>query len=155
MTRKLGLLPVARQFHLVVVGGDEPQLQVQVVVPLLHADEVEDVVVLHAAHAVDLVLVLPGQLVLHESRQTFFSGAGREGGADIWSACSSWKQPDVSNTWMGKIFTATYSFSSWAFHTHPKRPLAFTSISCSGLCPRMGDGGEGPGSCGQRAEEEH
>lgn len=47
-----------------MVGGDEPQLQVQVVVPLLHADEVEDVVVLHAAHAVDLVLVLPGELVL-------------------------------------------------------------------------------------------
>lgn len=51
-----------------MVGGDEPQLQVQVVVPLLHADEVEDVVVLHAAHAVDLILVLPRQLVLHESR---------------------------------------------------------------------------------------
>lgn len=50
--------------YLIVVGGDEPQLQVQVVVPLLHADEVEDVVVLHAAHAVDLVLVLPGKLVL-------------------------------------------------------------------------------------------
>lgn len=47
-----------------MVGGDEPQIQVQVVVPLLHADEVEDVVVLHAAHAVDLVLVLPGKLVL-------------------------------------------------------------------------------------------
>lgn len=49
---------------------------------------------------------------------------------------------------MGKIFTATTSFSSWAFHTQPKRPLAFISISCSGLCPKMGDGGEGPGSCG-------
>lgn len=53
-----------------MVGGDEPQLQVQVVVPLLHADEVEDVVVLHAAHAVDLILVLPRQLVLDESRET-------------------------------------------------------------------------------------
>lgn len=31
-----------------MVGGDEPQLQVQVVVPLLHADEVEDVLVFHA-----------------------------------------------------------------------------------------------------------
>lgn len=50
-----------------MVGGDEPQLQVQVVVPLLHADEVEDVVVLHAAHAVDLILVLPRQLVLDEA----------------------------------------------------------------------------------------
>lgn len=50
--------------HLIVVGGDEPQLQVQVVVALLHADEVQDVVVLHAAHGVDLVLVLPRQLVL-------------------------------------------------------------------------------------------
>lgn len=53
-----------------MVGGDEPQLQVQVVVPLLHADKVEDVVVLHAAHAVDLVLVLPRQLVLDKSRET-------------------------------------------------------------------------------------
>lgn len=55
--------------YLVVVGGDEPQLQVQVVVPLLHADKVEDVVVFHAAHAVDLILVLPRQLVLHEERR--------------------------------------------------------------------------------------
>ncbi len=53
-----------------MVGGDEPQLQVQVVVPLLHADEVEDVVVLHAAHAVDLVLILPRQLVLDKSGET-------------------------------------------------------------------------------------
>lgn len=53
---------------------------------------------------------------------------------------------------MGKIFTATYSFSSWAFHTQPKRPLAFTSINCSGLCPKTGDGGEGPGSCRQWGE---
>lgn len=53
-----------------MVGGDEPQLQVQVIGPLLHADEVEDVVVLHAAHTVDLVLVLPRQLVLDESRGT-------------------------------------------------------------------------------------
>lgn len=52
-----------------MVGGDEPQLQVQVVVPLLHADEVQDVVVLHAAHAVDLVLVLPRQLVLGPGKQ--------------------------------------------------------------------------------------
>lgn len=50
--------------YLVVVGGDEPQLQVQVVVALLHADKVEDVLVLHAAHAVDLVLILPRQPVL-------------------------------------------------------------------------------------------
>lgn len=56
--------------YLVMVGGDEPQLQVQVVIPLLHSDKVEDVVVLHAAHAVDLILVLPGQLVLHKSRET-------------------------------------------------------------------------------------
>lgn len=42
-----------------MVGGDEPQLQVQVVVPLLRAHKVEDVVVLHAAHAEDLVFVLP------------------------------------------------------------------------------------------------
>lgn len=52
-----------------MVGGDEPQLQVQVVVPLLHADKVEDVFVLHAAHAVHLILVLPRQLVLDESRE--------------------------------------------------------------------------------------
>lgn len=56
--------------YLVMVGGDEPQLQVQVVVPLLYADKVEDVFVLHAAHAVDLILVLPGQLVLHKSSET-------------------------------------------------------------------------------------
>lgn len=54
-----------------MVGGDEPQLQVQVVVTLLHADEVEDVVVLHAAHAVDLVLVLPGELVLQKKTGRF------------------------------------------------------------------------------------
>lgn len=64
-----GVFPCQRA-HLVVVGGDEPQLQVQVVVPFLHADKVEDVVVLHAAHAVDLILVLPRQLVLDESRET-------------------------------------------------------------------------------------
>lgn len=52
-----------------MVGGDEPQLQVQVVVPLLRADKVEDVVVLHAAHAEDLILVLPRELVLDESRE--------------------------------------------------------------------------------------
>ena len=52
-----------------MVGGDEPQLQVQVIVPLLHTDEVEDVLVLHAVHAEHLVLVLPRQLVLHESRE--------------------------------------------------------------------------------------
>lgn len=50
--------------YLVMVGGDEPQLQVQVVVPLLHADELEHIFVLHAAHAVDLILVLPGELIL-------------------------------------------------------------------------------------------
>lgn len=55
--------------NLVVVGGDEPQLQVQVVVPLLHADELQHVVVLHAAHAVDLVLVLPGEFVLHPKKK--------------------------------------------------------------------------------------
>lgn len=60
------------------------------------------------------------------------------------------KTGEQAQTWMGKIFTATYSFSSWAFHTQPKRPLAFTSISCSGLCPNTGDGGEGPGSWRQR-----
>lgn len=60
-----------------MVGGDEPQLQVQVVVPLLHADEVEDVVVLHAVHAVDLVLVLPGELVLEEGAER---GKGEKGG---------------------------------------------------------------------------
>lgn len=47
-----------------MIGGDEPQLQVQVVAPLLHADKLEDVLVLHAARAVDLILVLPRQLVL-------------------------------------------------------------------------------------------
>lgn len=57
------------QRYLVVVGGDEPQLQVQVVVPLLCADKVEDVVVLHAAHAEDLILVLPRELVLERRRE--------------------------------------------------------------------------------------
>ena len=42
-----------------VVVGDEPKLHRQVVVPLLHAHEVQDVVVLHATHAVDVILVLP------------------------------------------------------------------------------------------------
>lgn len=42
-----------------MVGRDEPQLQVQVVVPLLHADKVQDVVMLHAVQAVDLILILP------------------------------------------------------------------------------------------------
>lgn len=72
-----------------MVGGDEPELQVQVVVPLLHADEVEDVVVLHAAHAVDLVLVLPRQLVLDESRQTWQGGnvALKSGQKDVFVRC--------------------------------------------------------------------
>lgn len=55
--------------HLVVVGGDEPQLQVQVVVPLLHADEVKDVFMFHAVYTVDLILILPRQLVLNESEE--------------------------------------------------------------------------------------
>lgn len=51
-----------------------------------------------------------------------------------------------SNTWTGKIFTATYSLISWAFQTQPKRPLALTSSSCRGLRPTKGEGGAGPGS---------
>lgn len=62
-------ISAALSAYLVVVGGDEPQLQVQVVVPLLRTDKVEDVFVLHAAHAVDLVLVLPRQLVLDTSTE--------------------------------------------------------------------------------------
>lgn len=50
--------------YLVMVGSDEPQLQVQVIIPLFHTNEVEDVVVLHAIHTVDLILILPGKLVL-------------------------------------------------------------------------------------------
>lgn len=57
-----------------MVGGDEPQLQVQVVVPLLHTDEVEDIVVLHAIHTVDLILVLPGELVLEGAEHGKVSG---------------------------------------------------------------------------------
>lgn len=53
-----------------MIGGDEPQLQIQVVAPLLDSDKMEDVVVLHAARAVDLVLVLPGQLVLRGGTKT-------------------------------------------------------------------------------------
>lgn len=47
-----------------MIGGDEPQLHVQVIIPLFHTNEMEDVVVLHAIHTVDLILVLPGELVL-------------------------------------------------------------------------------------------
>lgn len=47
-------------------------------------------------------------------------------------------------TWTGNILTATYSVSSWAFQTHPKRPLAFISSSCNGFRPTRGDGGAGP-----------
>lgn len=85
-----------------MVGGDEPQLQVQVVVPLLHADEVEDVVVLHAAHAVDLVLILPGKLVLDGGGADIVSDTIRQEVKEkkqVGGACF--------NTWMGKIFTAT------------------------------------------------
>lgn len=124
-----------------MVGSDEPQLQVQIVVPLLHTNKVENIVVLHAIHAVDLVLVLPGELVLEGAEHGKVSGevemnGGRQGG----------KKEECPGTWMGKIFTATYSLSSCAFHTQPKRPLAFTSMSCRGLCPRTGEGGDGPGS---------
>lgn len=55
--------------HLVVVGGDEPQFQVQVVVPLLHADEVKEVFMFHAVQTVDLILILPRQLVLNDSEE--------------------------------------------------------------------------------------
>lgn len=50
-------------------------------------------------------------------------------------------------TWMGKIFTATCSLSSCAFHTQPKRPLALISSNCNGFWPRSGEGGVNPGSC--------
>lgn len=66
--------------YLVMVGSDEPQLQVQVVVPLLHTDEVEDVVVLHAIHTVDLVLVLPGEFVLEAAEHGKVSGEGEMDG---------------------------------------------------------------------------
>lgn len=61
-------LDVVQAAYIVMVGGDEPQLQVQVVVPLLHADEMEDIFMLHATHAVNLVLVLPRKLVLQDAR---------------------------------------------------------------------------------------
>ena len=47
-----------------MVRGDEPQLHVHVGAPLLRPQEVEEVLVLHAAQAVGLVLVLPGLLIL-------------------------------------------------------------------------------------------
>lgn len=53
-------------------------------------------------------------------------------------------------TWMEKILTATYSFIIWAFHTEPKRPLAFTSSSCSGFSPSRGEAGGSAGSWGSR-----
>lgn len=52
-------------------------------------------------------------------------------------------------TWTGNILTATYSFSSWAFHTQPNLPLALISSNCSGFKPISGEGGGGPGSWNQ------
>ena len=54
--------------YLLVVGGDQPQLDVHVGAPLLGAQEVEQVLVPHAAQVVDLVLVLPRLLVLRTPR---------------------------------------------------------------------------------------
>lgn len=54
-----------------MVGSNEPQLQVQVIVSLLHADEVKDVFVLHASHTVHLIFVLPGQLVLNKNFEEY------------------------------------------------------------------------------------
>lgn len=61
-----------------MVGSDEPQLQVQVVGPLLHTNEVKEVVMLHAIHTVDLVLVLPGEFVLEATEH------GKVSGEDAW-----------------------------------------------------------------------
>lgn len=56
--------PTEGQPHLLVEGGDEPQVDVDAGAALLGADELQDVVVLHPGQAVDLVLVLPRLLVL-------------------------------------------------------------------------------------------
>lgn len=74
MKRTPSPLQAAAVSYLVMVGGDEPQLQVQVIISLFHTNEVEDVVVLHAIHTVDLILVLPGELVLEGEEHEEVSG---------------------------------------------------------------------------------
>lgn len=51
-----------------MVGGDEPQLHVQVAASLLGSDELQQVLVSHPAQGEDLVLVLPRLLVLNTER---------------------------------------------------------------------------------------
>ena len=51
--------------HLLMVGGDEPQLHVHVASSLLCSDELQQVFMSHPVQVEDVVLVLPRLLVLN------------------------------------------------------------------------------------------
>lgn len=127
--------------YLLMVSCNEPELDVHAVSSLLSSDETEDVLMFHPTQAVHLILVLPGLLILSHIHTTPFipmTEFPRVINTQTYAPCI---------TWMGKIFTATCSLSSCAFHTQPNRPLALISSNCSGFWPRSGEGGVNPGSC--------
>lgn len=60
--------------HLLVVGGDEPELHVHVASSFLGSDELQHILVSHPVQVEDLVLVLPRLLVLENRKQTEVKG---------------------------------------------------------------------------------
>ena len=56
--------------HLLMIGGDEPQLNVHVASSFLGPDELQHILVSHPVQAEDLVLVLPRLLVLRTHQST-------------------------------------------------------------------------------------
>lgn len=56
--------------HLLVVGGNEPQLHVRVASSFLSSDELQHILVSHPIQAEDLVLILPRLLVLSTHTST-------------------------------------------------------------------------------------
>lgn len=120
--------------------GDEPQFGLQVTPSSFLTDEPQDVLVSHPRNHEDVSLILPRLLVLSGGREDM------KGSSDMPAHGRTVEQEPGLCTWMEKTFTATNSFRIWAFHTRPKRPLAFTSSSCKGFRPSRGEAGGGPGS---------
>lgn len=50
--------------YLLVVGGDEPELQFHASAPLLRPNELQQVIMFHPTQGIDLILILPRLLVL-------------------------------------------------------------------------------------------
>lgn len=139
--------------------GDEPELHLQVGSSLFSRDEVQQVLMSQSLSKVDVSFVLPWLLIL-DTTQTLINFwnedmlqliSANPPKHSIISCISHTHNASIkprlkaqTPTWTGNILTATYSVSSWAFHTHPKRPLAFNSSNWRGFRPTRGDGGAGP-----------